>query len=101
MGDDYLSITVAGVPKAGAVSLGNHIENFKEGFLFPGEVSGKKQHTHYFIDEIYVDENGNEVGDSIDLTPGDYIIKNATDADFDIFESEEVNIIDYEQSAED
>ena len=101
MGEDYLSITVAGVPKAGAVSLGNHIENFKEGFLFPGEVSGKKQHTHYFIDEIYIDENGNEVGDSIDLTPGDYIIKNATDADFDIFENEEVNIIDYEQSAED
>ena len=33
MGDDYLSITVAGVPKAGAVSLGNNIENFKEGFL--------------------------------------------------------------------
>ena len=102
MGDDKLSITVAGVPKkTGAKCLNNKIELFKEGFLFSGEITKKLQHTHYFIDEIYVDENGNEVGDNIDLSPCDYIIGKSTIPDFDVLEEREVMIKDYEQSAED
>lgn len=99
MGDDFLKITVAGVPKKkGAACLENHIENFKEGFLFSGKITKKLQHEHYFVDEIYIDENGNEVGDSINLTECDYIIKRGTIPDFDIFNETEVEVIDYEQN---
>ena len=95
---DPLKITVAGVPKKGAKSLENKIENFREGFLFEGTISGKLQHTHYFIDKIYVDKNGNETGDSIELSPCDYVIKGSTDADFDLLLEEEVEMIDYENA---
>lgn len=70
---DELKITVAGVPKkAGAKCLNDDIENFKDGFIFSGEKTGKKLHTHNFVDHIYIDEYGNEIGDSIDLSPCDY-----------------------------
>ena len=97
---DSLKITVAGVPKRGAVSLQNNLENFKDGFIFDGITSGKKQHTHFFVDEIYEDENGNETGDSIDLSPCDYLVKELPDLDDLLGEEEEVEIIDYEESAE-
>ena len=70
-----LKITVAGVPKkAGAKCLKNDIENFREGFIFDGVTTGKKLHTHIFRDEIYIDDYGNEIGDSIDLSPNDYTL---------------------------
>ena len=70
-----LKITVAGVPKkAGALCLNDDIENFKEGFIFSGSITGKKLHTHIFRDKIFIDEYGNEIGDSIDLTPTDYTL---------------------------
>ena len=50
------------------------IRNFKPGFTFDGEKSGKKLHTYKFVDDIYIDENGNETGDSVDLSPCDYIL---------------------------
>lgn len=88
-----LKITVAGVPKkTGAACLDNDIENFRSGFIFSGEKTGKKLHTHLYVDDIYIDENGNEVGDSIDLSPCDYLLsdvkqwENITDM---YFESEE------------
>lgn len=71
---DKLKITVAGVPKKGVASLDNNINNFKAGLVFSGKVSGKKQHTYMYVDEIYIDKNGNEVGDSIDLTECDYLL---------------------------
>lgn len=74
---DNLEITVAGVPKKGAVSLHNKIDNFNTFTIFPGKESGKLQHKHIYVDEIYTDENGNLTGDSIDLTPCDYLIKDA------------------------
>lgn len=100
MGGD-LKITVAGVPKKGAKSLKNNLNNFKDGFIFDGLTSGKKQHSHLFVDEIYEDEEGNETGDSIDLTPCDYLVKEMSDID-DLFDDEEdVEVIDYEAEAED
>ena len=88
-----LKITVAGVPKkTGAACLDNDIENFRSGFIFSGEKTGKKLHTHLYVDDIYIDENGNEVGDSIDLSPCDYLLsdvkqwENITDM---YYESEE------------
>lgn len=99
MGDN-LKITIAGVPKKGAAALQNNIDNFHIGSLFPGTISGKLQHTHYFIDEIYVDEHGNETGDSIELSPCDYIIKDPDEVDFESIVQdqirEEIEMIGYE-----
>ena len=51
MGED-LKITVAGVPKKGAASLKNNIENFKPYFKFDGLTSGKLGHPHIIVPEI-------------------------------------------------
>ena len=97
MGGD-LKITVAGVPKKGAVSLKNNIDNFHTYAKFPGTESGKLQHSHIFVDEIYTDRKGNLTGDSIDLSPCDYIINDARiPRDIDLF-NEEIEVIDYEQT---
>lgn len=71
--DNELHITVAGVPKQGAVCLKDDIKNFSINFIFDGEVTGKKAHFYFFSKEgITIDNFGNEVGDSIDLEPCDY-----------------------------
>ena len=73
--DNEIHITVAGVPKKkGAACLNDDISNFKSGFIFKGEDTGKLTHTHIYVDDIFTDEAGNEVGDSIDLTPCDYLL---------------------------
>lgn len=92
-----LKITVAGVPKKGAATLKDDINNFVPGLIFDGITSGKLQHKHLLVDDIYIDANGNEVGDSIDLTPCDYLVKSVNDVDFDFLESEEVGIIYYDE----
>ena len=95
--DGELHITVAGVPKQGVKSLNDDIDNFQKGLIFPGTVSGKKQHTYIYTDgEIYEDDHGNETGDSIDLSPCDYLLDDITVDDWmSIFDSE-VNIQVYE-----
>ena len=95
MSDD-LKITVAGVPKEGAKSLNNNINNFKTFFCFDGKTSGKKQHQHNYVDKIYTDEEGNITGDSIDLTYCDYIIGQANIPRVEdlIYEEVEVQIFD-------
>ena len=92
--DGRLHITVAGVPKIGAECLDDNIDNFRTGFIFPGTRTGKKTHTHFYIDEIYIDENGNETGDSIDLSPCDYLLGGV--ADYSKIFIEEVEIQVYE-----
>lgn len=73
-----LKITVAGVPKkSGAKCLNNDIHNFKQGFCFPGSITGKLTHSYIYSNEIYLDKNGNEVGDSIDLNECGYILDQA------------------------
>ena len=96
MGED-LKITIAGVPKAGSRSLKNNINAFVIGAVFPGTESGKLQHKHNFVDEIYTDENGNVTGDSIDLSPCDYIIKDSNIPDLDDLLNEEIEVITYEE----
>lgn len=76
--DNELKITVAGVPKAGKIALNNDINNFKKGFIFPGTVSGKLQVQYNFVDNVYTDMQGNITGDSIDLTPCDYVLDSET-----------------------
>jgi hypothetical protein len=72
--DNKLHITVAGLPKdKDAVKvLKDDIRNFSKNTVFSGEESGKKTHHYQYIDNIYIDVNGNETGDSVDLSPCDY-----------------------------
>ncbi len=70
--DNELHLTVAGVPKDAVSCLNDDITEFKKGFIFDGEESGKKLHSYMTVDDIYIDDNGNETGDSIDLSPCDY-----------------------------
>lgn len=94
--DGKLHSTVAGVPKSGAECLQDDIEKFTEGFVFSGEITKKKKHTHFIVPNIYIDANGNETGDSIDLSPCDYKLSTMLDPDWDPF-IEEVNIQTYEE----
>lgn len=92
-----LKITVSGVPKKGCECLNDDINNFKRGMIFPGTVTGKKMHTYIFTDGITIDENGNEIGDSIDLTPCNYLLDQITIADFDELFTEEITIQIYDE----
>ena len=72
--DGELHITVAGVPKQGAAVLDDNIDNFRPGCVFPGTVTGKKTFTYFFMEDIHIDKYGNEIGDSIDMSPCDYLL---------------------------
>ena len=71
--DNKLHITVAGVPKKGAVCLNDDLKNFTKDFIFDGTLTGKLTHNYIFAPEgIHIDKFGNEIGDSIDLRPCNY-----------------------------
>ena len=94
-----LKITVAGVPKKkGAECLQDDIENFKPGFIFDGETTGKLTHIYQYVPEIFVDERGNEIGDSINLVPCDYELDESIDSRIDDFMYEEVFIQTYDET---
>lgn len=91
-----LKITVAGVPKKGVKCLHDDINNFEKGFVFPGEETGKLLHMYHYVDSIYIDPDGNETGDSIDLSPCSYELdKIDIDSDY-IIEEEYIQV--YEES---
>ena len=92
--DGELHITVAGVPKIGATCLSS-IEDFHPGFIFSGLKTGKLTYT-YFYNDIYIDDQGNETGDSISLTPCDYLLSSVLVHDWDEIMTEEVMIQVYE-----
>ena len=86
--DGKIHITVAGVPKEkGALCLKDDLENFTREFTFDGKTTGKLQH-NYFTSEIYIDKDGNETGDSIDLTPANYKLDPTEKYDFKLFDEE-------------
>ena len=91
-----LKITVAGVPKKGVATLKDDIKNFVPGLVFDGETSGKLQHKHLNVDKIYLDAHGNEIGDSVDLTPCDYVVNDVNEVNFELLTEEEIDIICYE-----
>ena len=95
--DGKLHITVAGVPKKAAACLDDDIENFHPGFIFSGTVSGKKLVTYNYVEQIHMDPKGNEIGDSIDLTPCDYKLDSAAHGNIDDLFKEDINIIVYDQ----
>lgn len=95
--DGEIHITVAGVPKKdGAKCLKNNINNFCVGFIFDGLTTGKKTHTYRKVDDIYIDARGNQVGDSIDLTPCDYLLDSTTKFLLDDLEKEDIEIQIYD-----
>lgn len=68
-----LKITVAGVPKKpGVKCLGNDIKNFKPGFIFRGDQTGKLTHVYNYADSICVNQHGDIYADSVNLIPCDY-----------------------------
>ena len=95
--DGRLHITVAGVPKKrGALCLKEDIKNFHPGFIFSGEITGKKTHVYFIKDKIYIDKAGNETGDSISLIPCDYELDSVRVINWEELFNEEVNIQIYE-----
>lgn len=97
-----IKLTVAGVPKKkGAECLGDDLANFRDGFVFPGEKTGKLTHFYFSIPAIYKDEKGNEHGNSIDLAPCDYKI-GMPDVSriLDVAQTEEVSIRIYDDIEE-
>ena len=95
--DGQLHITVAGVPKTnGAKCLKDDINNFHPGFIFDGLTTGKKTHVYFTADHIYIDENGNETGDSISLIPCDYKLDSVRVVNWEELFHEEVQIQIYE-----
>ena len=91
-----LKITVAGVPKSGVKCLNDDINNFKSGFIFHGEDTGKLTHHYIIEDGIITDDNGNERGDSVDLTPCDYLLSSVYVVDFDELFTDEIEIQVYD-----
>lgn len=92
---EKLKITVAGVPKSGVKCLNDNINNFTTGFIFPGTETGKLTH-HYMINNVIHEINGNMAGDSVDLTPCDYLLSSIDVVDLDALFEEEVQIQIYE-----
>ena len=92
-----LKITVAGVPKKGVLCLDDDIANFRQGLIFPGIKTDKLMHTYLYKDDIYVDEDGNETGDSIDLTPCDYLLDQIRIYDLDEILTEDISINYYDE----
>lgn len=90
--DGELHTTVAGVPKIGAKCLKDDIANFHPGFVFDGKETGKKSHMYFLTDEIYIDANGNETGDSISLIPCDYELDATTVVNWKELFKEDVEI---------
>lgn len=91
-----LHTTIAGVPKSGAECLKDDINNFGVGFTFPGAKTGKLTHSYIYNDEIKTDENSNLIGDSVDLSPCDYVVGDIF-INWDSILCDEVTIQTYEE----
>lgn len=90
-------ITVAGVPKKGVACLKDDLHNFHAGFIFDGETTGKKQHTYFMKEDITKDKNGNERGDSIDLSPASYLLDSVRHVNWEKIYEEEIEVIVYDE----
>ena len=67
--------------------LQDDLELFTRDFVFDGETTGKLQH-NYFTSDIYIDKDGNETGDSIDLTPANYKLDPTDKFEWSIFDDD-------------
>lgn len=92
-----LKLTVAGVPKKGVKCLKNNIENFRKEFIFDGQTTGKLQHTYFFEPDIWIDTNGNERADSIDLSPCEYKLDDVNIPDWEKLWEEDIELQIYDE----
>ena len=93
-----LKLTVSGVPKkAGAKCLEDDIENFRPGFTFRGEITGKLTHLYQYVDDIYQNEYGDWIADSVNLVPCDYLLDESIEHAIETFGEEEINIPYYDE----
>lgn len=90
-----VKITVAGVPKKGSTCLKDDLHNFHAGFIFDGLSTGKKQHTYFYEEDIWTDAAGNERGDSIDLSPADYLLDSTRYVNWEKIYEEEIEVMTY------
>lgn len=95
--DGQLHITIAGCPKAGYKCLNDDISNFKPLMVFDGKTTGKLQHTYFFTEGITIDAEGNEIGDSIDLSECSYVLDVADYVDFTELITDYVEIQVYDE----
>lgn len=77
--------------------MNDDINNFEQGFIFEGTKTGKKTHTYIFNDDIYIDDEGNECGDCIDLTPCDYELDVVKVFDWETIFQEEILMQTFEE----
>ena len=99
LAEDFLiaAFVAAGVPKEdGAKCLNDDINNFHQGFIFDGRITGKKTHV-YFHKDIYIDKYGNETADSISLIPCDYELDSVNVVNWEELFNEEIQIQIYEE----
>ena len=92
-----VKITVAGVPKKGFRCLNNDLRNFKAGLIFNGKVTGKMQHTYFFEEDTWIDDAGNERGDSVDLSPCDYVLDTVHEVDWERIFYKEIKVTVYDK----
>lgn len=95
--DNELHITIAGVPKNGYKCLKNDINNLVTGFIFDGKTTGKLEHKYFYRNELYIDKWGNEIYDSVDLSPCNYKLSTNIIEDFDELFKEEINTVAYDE----
>ncbi len=96
--DGKIHITVAGVPKKKGAACLTSMDDFRKGFVFQGEKTGKLQHTHFFHKEgIYTDKNGNLIGDCVDLSPADYTLDDVNRPDWERIWEEDIELQIYEE----
>ena len=94
--DNELHITVAGVPKNGFKCLKNDINKFTTGFIFDGNITGKLEHKYFYNEKLHIDKWGNEIYDSVDLSPCDYTLSTNIIKNFNEIFEEEIWVIEYE-----
>ena len=88
-----LKLTVSGVPKKrGASCLDDDIENFRRGFTFRGEDTGKLTHLYQYVEKPYRNEYGDLICDSVNLVPCDYILDESIQHAVETFGTEELYI---------
>ena len=96
--DGSLKLTVSGVPKkAGAKCLRGDIENFRQGFNFKGEETGKLTHLYQYVYEPYRNDHGDLISDSVNLVPCDYLLDESIEHAIDTFGKEEIFIDVFEE----
>jgi hypothetical protein len=64
--------------------------------FFDGNTTGKQTHTYFFSEDIHTDDQGNDIGDSIDLSPCDYLLSSVNVFDWESLFNEEVEVQIYE-----